>query len=685
MILIRAVIVLALVEQQDDPVRQARELVEKLRSEKIEEREEAARKLKEMGEVALPELRKAAESGDAEVVARAKQLLRVIPMAEKLPASLKRAFPNIEDRLASDDPHAWTEAFLAAATHRDVKGLQAVVRADDLDILAGPALRGTIGEEEKIAVIDAVERNYLLAVAPELFRLLRHKEHQVSSRAACALVNLDMRQVVPEILRLLDDPSQHIRHTAIGLLRDLGTREAIPGVIKRLKDSNGEIRNQAAQAIAELEAREAIPELLGALDDPEANRRGEVVEALGRVGAKEAVPKLIGLLNTGNARVRKSAVEALATLGAKEAIPAIVKALGDGESNVQQGAISALKELGAKEAMPEIMKLLEAKGKYVRSWVPYCLPELDAREEIPTLSRLLSDPDADLRTGAAWALGQMGVKESIPALVKLLSDSDDNARSNAAHALAKMGSRDSIPEIKRLLEDRVPWVRGRALQALVDLGAEESLDEALKLLGDRDEGLHREALRAIGLVGGRKEREKIVPLLEDPHPSVRIDAAATLCTWGLRDGVPVLLREGRDRRWPLPTPQGAQYIGKSFRSLNALRQPPAWKRLCQTPAPVGLEGTRKEIVERLASEVGLAVEWPASLDDPWLSGRRPSRGRSWQGTVLDQMFRILQGYRTLNKPARYEFILEGDRLRVMTYYDALRFWERWWATEEKKK
>ena len=78
---------------QDDPVRRARELVEKLRSDKIEERDEAAKSLKQLGSPAERELEKAStDSPDAEVRSRASEILEAIRRARtiKVVSSLPR-------------------------------------------------------------------------------------------------------------------------------------------------------------------------------------------------------------------------------------------------------------------------------------------------------------------------------------------------------------------------------------------------------------------------------------------------------------------------------------------------------------------------------------------------------------------------------------------------------------------
>lgn len=76
---------------QEDVAREVRKLIEKLRSENVEEREDAARKLKELGKAAVAELEKAGQDKDSELALRARQILDWVALP-KLPEDLEQVF-----------------------------------------------------------------------------------------------------------------------------------------------------------------------------------------------------------------------------------------------------------------------------------------------------------------------------------------------------------------------------------------------------------------------------------------------------------------------------------------------------------------------------------------------------------------------------------------------------------------
>src|SRR5258705_11828955 len=107
---------------QDDAAVKTRELIDRLRSENIAVREEATNELKRLGEVAKPELERAAKDPDAELASRAKYLLRRLHLSAKLTSNLLKAVPEAADRLAGGDGSAWTEV-LQQATAYDEKAI----------------------------------------------------------------------------------------------------------------------------------------------------------------------------------------------------------------------------------------------------------------------------------------------------------------------------------------------------------------------------------------------------------------------------------------------------------------------------------------------------------------------------------------------------------------------------------
>src|SRR5437868_6342450 len=318
MIVLQALLCLAL---QDG----ARELVEKLRSDTIAERETAMRRLRELGKEAAPELEKAAKDPDAEVARRAGFLLRCLALQDSLSPALRKAVPGIEDLLAAGRTRAWTEAFLRAARIEDLP-------TGDLEVLAPQALRGADGVEEKQNVLLYITRRRIVSALPEVLKLLRDPDESIAIHAAEALPRIATAATRKEVTALLKDPDPAIRRRACGVLGDLTADEAAPAIAALFGDPDLAVRQQALTSIGFLDAGSLAPGILACLSDKSFNIRNAAAEALGRLGSREALPGLLDLLKHEDEDTRGLAVATLATLRAKETAPDIAKLLTDKDS-----------------------------------------------------------------------------------------------------------------------------------------------------------------------------------------------------------------------------------------------------------------------------------------------------------------------------------------------------------------
>jgi HEAT repeat protein len=443
----------------------AEQLIDKLRSDKVEEREEAARKLKEMGKAALPELEKARGDKDPEVASRARYLVEVAALREKLSPYLRNVLPGVEDRLAAGG-HAWTEVLLEVM-RKDKKGERKYpdLQKDDLNHLAGPGVREAT-PKEKLEICQFLERDVLAKeTAPNILKLLlKDRSAEVRSKAAHALGELGAKNAAPEVAKLLEDEIAGVRSSAAWALGKLGAKETTPGIAKLLKDGDAGVRTMAVRALGKLGAKEIAPEIVKLLQDEEADVRSRAAEALGSLGVNETALEIVKLLKDKDAGVRGWAAAALGRLGGKETVPEIVKLLWDGDANVRSWAGHVLGSLGAKETAPEIVKLLKDKDEHVRLMTASVLEDLGAKECAPEILKLLKDGDANVRYLSVRVLGRLGAREAAPDIAKLLRDGDPRVRSMAASSLCGFGLREGVPVL--LEESKALPVRLSALNVL---------------------------------------------------------------------------------------------------------------------------------------------------------------------------------------------------------------------------
>ncbi len=384
--MIATVLALALALLAQDNVR---DLVEKLGSDSLDEREEAVRRIKLIGKPALPELEKAAKGPDLEAATRAKYLLRLIPIRDKVTPRLLHLMPGVEQRLSLDDPHSWTEVLLEAMQIE----------------------MGRRGEREG----NLFKPEDLEGVVPLAFRGIRDKSEK--DWACSAVVHLKLRSAAPEVAKLLDDPIPDVRLCALETLKALGSSLAVPACRRLLLDTDPNVQARACQELAELRDPSAAADIAVLLKSKSAYTRGHAARALGRLGAVEYAKRIGDLLEDPDENARWYAVQAVADLGSRPEAPRVRALLRDRDPNVAASAIQALEVLEGKEAVPALLSSLESQIPLVRTAAAETLCRLGAREAVPYL---LEQKDARLellngvRRPEAWArLRSLKLKEPL--------------------------------------------------------------------------------------------------------------------------------------------------------------------------------------------------------------------------------------------------------------------------------
>jgi HEAT repeat protein len=654
-----------------------RELVERLRSDRLEEREDARRKLKALGAAAVPALQKAASDPDAEVAQRAKDLLAALALLARFTPKLAAALPGLEDRLASGDDRAWTAALLRAVERKDGRLVHPELRGPDLAPLAERAARGAATDEARLIVCETVRHWDLRAAAPALRAYLKDGDPHVRGTAAETLGLLGDRESVPAILRLIDDDADERFFTALEFLKAQAELRAL------LRHREAAVRGHAVLRLDPADG----DDVLALLQDPEPSVRGKAAAALGRAGVKSALPKILAILEQDGSDEVTFALEALAHLKAVEAVPAIEKLL-DRKGQIRGEAARVLGILGSKASIPKILPLLRDEDGAVRMRTVTAVVALDAREAVPDLRKLTRDPNSILRQVAAQALGDLRAREGIPELVELLKDGQSRVVFESVRALLELRAAEAVPALQALVDGTKSDARWAAVDAIATLDGRAQLPAIRRWLGDADEDVRAAAVNGLARVAGpdaapeiaarlkdagpsvraasaealarldaRDFAGRIEPLVADPDDSARRHAARALCVLGSKRGVPVLLEDPEE-----------------FVYLNALGQPAAWKRLQARSATGTRDGRNRELAEEVARQAGLAVDWSAHLTPDQvreLAEKRDAASWLWEARMsVHEVFRYLL-------PDSCDFILEAERIRVVTREEAFAFWRAW--------
>ena len=411
------------------------DLVERLGSENIEERERATGALKALGKDALPVLRKASRERVGEIAARASDLVRWIEVQLLLTPTIKDLFPDLEKELLERKPKLWWSVFKSLKYDND----------PELDRL-NPTERGLVYEK----ALQEAEGD--------------ESRKEVLEEAALRPGPMD----TTEIISILTAKDPRMRSVAAMALGRLGATVAVRPLREALEAAEWEVRFRAAEALGRLKAREAVNDLRRMLLHPPDVVGAAAATALGQIGMREAEPALRALLKEPCV-LRSAAAHALAELGVEDGPLLLAKVLEEEEFHFKLEAAERL-AAGGPKGFSALRDCLKHKDPIARGLAIDALAKARHREAIPELAALLSDPDPKVRESAISALSDLDSRIHAPSLVKLLSDSEWAVRRAAADALGRLGAKDAIPELRKALKDSAPYAQFAAAASLCILG-----------------------------------------------------------------------------------------------------------------------------------------------------------------------------------------------------------------------
>lgn len=687
-------------------------LVERLRSEKVEEREEAERELILLGRPALPALEKAARDADPEVADRAKRAIGRVPLVERLTPALERAMPGLRRRLCGPQEHAWTEALLEAGRQEGTRRRHPELSREDLDALAASAVRAAFSTELP-AICGIVGGWRLESAGPELVRRLEEKDRNLQSKAAWTLYALGSREALPAIVRRLgaetektwkshwlnglgrlgdrnavpvileyaDQVDWHVRGsvyrellwleaeeaapailsamrggldagTGLDLLSKLAPGEVVPGLLRGFLDEREEARERAIYNLFQYRSRVAVHELLKLLSHADPDVRVGAVRALQALRHREAIAELRRALVEDSAAVRRAAASALASFGLRDGVPELAMMLRS-EKHRTAGA-SGLVLLGDREAVPTLLGMLR-EGE-LRGWSAEKLARLGVQEAVPGIFDLARSAEANERSDAAYALVALrppGYERVLDALVK---DGNSVVRSNAIHACSRAGEKSIVPALQALRKGDDEEARHAALLGLSDLLGREVVPDLIAELEDGRSWIVSQACEALLELGAGESVAPLRALLRSPDDSIRRSAARVLAGFGDREGAAAVVRE--------------MTTWESHVELNAVRLPDLWKAWSARRVSGTFSGSRRDVVEAVAKHSGLRVEWPSG-DEPWMYF---DASRAFRDVPLTEALRDV-----LHDSSGAVF--EEGRIRILTWLESRRFWRGWWAEE----
>ncbi len=453
---------------------------------------------------------------------------------------------------------------------------------------------GEKGSADEATPLSALGPDTCHALAPELLKLLKHKDENVRENAGVAITELHFlpKSLIPQLIDILEDPENW--HTAIELLGAFGEdgTAALPALRPLLSHDETGKRVAARKAIRRITGKE-VPfsekdfALLREYAKGNLAQRIRAASELGVIsqpGREQDVQVLLRLLDDQDVRVQLEAAKSLVKLDgpkhAKLILPVLLKCVqltqsqtyGDQDDDSWQQAEteSVLDDPWSRPFQPSshpvaAYRILADLGEPAKSMVPVLLGLLGSKK---TTAARGESRGFSIARCAGDSLRRLGPIVPVESLIKASRSDDPRTRGNAALGLGGSKAPAAVTRLIEMLDDKGNYDCIAYWGSMQPVGWERVLDDTLaglRFSGQRAQSAVPHLLRRLASDKGEKRQaivaalaavgappEQVVPQILAINAKSDLGRAELLYSVALLDPSNAELIARIEREWNLP-------------------------------------------------------------------------------------------------------------------------------------
>lgn len=423
---------------QDPTDSDIEDLIDQLASDYLDEREEAKKKLIQIGERVIPFVSKAIDKADSRVVLSAIDILRELKDTKHV-EKVGKMFEEAADEETLIKSFDYLKAAGKAAEDYLIKALKR----------RGDYFRK--GALEKLKEIQSKK------AAPDAYAMYKSEEDPQIRRMAFDLIKelrLEAKDLLVNFLTP-EEQDESIRRESIQYLEGAFEDTKVIGIIVALlkKELQDSVVNQGFQFFGGCRKELIEDPLIELLGTTTPLTRRLAIRRLAEIKSAKALDKVLEAAKTIQDReVKMECIKYFATFPEKTE-DYLLKLLDDPDAGIRRKVIQDLKSSRSKVAFEKIREILEKDADVATRQEAFGYFFAIGAEAQEILIKGLEDSDETIRSNAVDAIGEYKLEAGIMPLVKSLQkETDKGKKDRLINALGKIGL-NALSAIERAAKD----------------------------------------------------------------------------------------------------------------------------------------------------------------------------------------------------------------------------------------